>query len=57
MHPGKVAAPGTGKEPEASLGGNRRLNDVFVRYAGGALDSGAALRSESAERAAERRLG
>src|ERR1035437_4605027 len=40
MHLGKVAALGTCKELEASLGSGHTLNDVFVHYAGSALDSG-----------------
>jgi ABC-2 type transport system ATP-binding protein len=57
MHQGKVAALGTCKELEASLGSGHTLNDVFVHYAGTALDSGASYRSVSAERATEQRLG
>jgi len=57
MHQGKVAALGTCKELEASLGSGHTLNDVFVHYAGTALDSGASFRSVSAERATEQRLG
>jgi ABC-2 type transport system ATP-binding protein len=58
MHMGKVAALGTCKELEASLGeGGHSLNDVFVHYAGTALDSGGTFHSVSAERATAQRLG
>ena len=43
MHLGKVDALGTCKELEASLGGGHTLNEVFVHYAGSALDSGGTL--------------
>jgi len=43
---------GTCKELKASLGeGGHSLNDVFVHYAGTALDSGGTFHSVSAERA------
>ena len=57
MHLGKVAALGTSKELEASLGAGHTLNDVFVHYAGTALDSGGSFRDVSAERATAQRLG
>jgi ABC-2 type transport system ATP-binding protein len=58
MHLGKVAALGTCTELEASLGGeSHSLNDVFVHYAGSALDSGGTFRNVSAERATAQRLG
>jgi ABC-2 type transport system ATP-binding protein len=57
MHLGKVAALGTTKELEASLGAGHTLNDVFVHYAGTALDSGGSFRDVSAERATAQRLG
>jgi ABC-2 type transport system ATP-binding protein len=57
MHLGKVAALGTCKELEASLGAGHTLNDVFVHYAGSALDSGGNFRDVSAERATAQRLG
>jgi ABC-2 type transport system ATP-binding protein len=57
MHLGKVDALGTCKELEASLGdGAHTLNDVFVHYAGSALDSGGTFRDVSAERATAQRL-
>jgi ABC-2 type transport system ATP-binding protein len=58
MHLGKVAALGTCKELEASLGGGgHTLSEVFVHYAGSALDSGGSFRDVSAERATAQRLG
>ena len=58
MHLGRVAALGTCKELEVSLGGaGNTLNDVFVHYAGTALDSGGTFRDVSAERATAQRLG
>jgi len=49
---GQGAALGTCKELEVSLGsGSRTLNDVFLHYAGTALDSGGTFRDVSAERA------
>jgi ABC-2 type transport system ATP-binding protein len=58
MHLGKVAALGACKELEASLGGGgHTLNEVFVHYAGTALDSGGSFRDVSAERATAQRLG
>jgi ABC-2 type transport system ATP-binding protein len=57
MHLGKMAALGTCKELEASLGAGHTLNDVFVHYAGSALESGNNFRAVSAERATAQRLG
>jgi ABC-2 type transport system ATP-binding protein len=58
MHLGKVAALGTTKELEDSLGeGEHTLNDVFMHYAGGILDSGGSFRNVSYERATAQRLG
>ena len=58
MHLGKVAALGTCAALEASLGGGgRTLNDVFVHYAGTALDAGGNFRDVSAGRATAQRLG
>jgi ABC-2 type transport system ATP-binding protein len=39
------------------LGAGHTLNDVFVHYAGTALDSGGSFRDVSAERATAQRLG
>jgi len=58
MHLGKVDALGTCKELETSLGGgSHTLNDVFVHYAGSAVESGGTFRDVSAERATAQRLG
>ena len=58
MHLGKVAAIGTCKELESSLGdGGHTLNEVFSHYAGSALDSGGSFRDVSSERATAQRLG
>lgn len=58
MHLGKVDALGTCKELESSLGGGvHTLNDVFVHYAGSALESGGTFRDVSSERATAQRHG
>jgi ABC-2 type transport system ATP-binding protein len=58
MHLGKVDALGTCKELEASLGGrSHTLNEVFVHYAGSALDSSGTFHDVSSERATAQRLG
>ena len=58
LHLGKVAALGTCKELKDSLGGpGHTLEEVFVHYAGSALESGGTFRSVSAERATAERLG
>jgi ABC-2 type transport system ATP-binding protein len=58
MHMGKLAALGTLKELEASLGtGSYTLDEVFVHYAGATLYSGGNFRAVSAERTTEQRLG
>jgi ABC-2 type transport system ATP-binding protein len=58
MHMGRLAALGTMREFEASLGvGSHTLDEVFVHYAGATLDSGGTFRAVSAERTTEQRLG
>jgi len=58
MHQGKIAALGTSRDLEASLGGGAHtLNEVFVHYAGTALESGGTFRDVSSERATAQRLG
>jgi ABC-2 type transport system ATP-binding protein len=57
MRQGTVDALGTCKELEASLGDGHTLNEVFIHYAGGTMDSGGNFRSVSAERATAQRLG
>jgi ABC-2 type transport system ATP-binding protein len=58
MHLGQLDALGTIKELETSLGGGvHTLSEVFVHYAGTALESGGSFRDVSAERATAQRLG
>jgi ABC-2 type transport system ATP-binding protein len=58
MHLGTVAALGSCKELEASIdGGPHTLNDVFVHYAGSALEAGGTFRDVSTERATALRHG
>jgi ABC-2 type transport system ATP-binding protein len=58
LHLGKMAALGTCQELEAALGGgSHTLDEVFVHYAGSALDSGGTFRDVSVERATAQRLG
>ena len=58
MHLGRVAAIGTPAALKASLGGNETtLDDVFVHYAGGAVDSGGGYREVSRTRRTAQRLG
>jgi ABC-2 type transport system ATP-binding protein len=58
MHLGRLAAVGTPAALKASLGGNGiTLDDVFVHYAGGTLDSGGTYRETSRTRRTAQRLG
>lgn len=58
MHLGKIAAMGTPAELKASLGGEEvTLDDVFVHYAGGILESGGNYRETARTRRTARRLG
>lgn len=58
MHRGVIAAHGTPEELKTSVGGtNVTLNDVFVHYAGDALESGGSYRETSRARREARRLG
>jgi ABC-2 type transport system ATP-binding protein len=58
MHRGEIAALGTPAELKATVGGeNPTLNDVFVHYAGDALESGGSYRETSRARRTARRLG
>lgn len=58
MHLGHMVALGTCQELKKSLGGDgRTLDDVFVHYAGGLVESGGSYRAVSSERATARRLG
>jgi len=58
MHRGKIVAIGTPAELKAMVGGEQpTLNDVFVHYAGDALESGGSYRETSRARRTARRLG
>jgi ABC-2 type transport system ATP-binding protein len=58
MHLGKVAAIGTPAELKASIGGAEvTLDDVFVHYAGGTIESGGSYRETARTRRTARRLG
>jgi ABC-2 type transport system ATP-binding protein len=57
MHKGSIAALGNCKELETSLGSGHTLNDVFIHYAGSALDSGGSFHDVAAVRATAQRLG
>ncbi len=58
MHLGKVAAIGTPAELKASIGGEEvTLDDVFIHYAGGTLESGGSYRETARTRRTARRLG
>ena len=58
MHLGRVAAIGTPAALKASLGGNETtLDDVFVHYSGGVVDSGGGYREASRTRRTAQRLG
>ena len=58
MHLGKVAAIGTPTQLKASIGGNGvTLDDVFVHYAGDALEASGGYRETSRTRRTAHRLG
>ena len=58
MHLGRVAAIGTPAALKASLGGDQTtLDDVFVHYAGGIVESGGGYREVSRTRRTAQRLG
>jgi ABC-2 type transport system ATP-binding protein len=58
MHLGKVAAMGTPTELKAALGGEEvTLDDVFVHYAGGSMETGGNYRETARTRRTARRLG
>lgn len=57
MHRGKIAAIGTPEALKATVGGeNPTLSDVFVHYAGDALEPGGSYRETSRARRTARRL-
>ncbi|MGC2432307.1 MAG: ATP-binding cassette domain-containing protein [Desulfobaccales bacterium] len=58
MHLGRVAAIGMPADLKASLGGKKTtLDDVFVHFAGGVVDSGGGYREISRTRRTAQRLG
>jgi ABC-2 type transport system ATP-binding protein len=58
MHAGKVVASGTPVELKAAVGGSdTTLDDVFVHFAGDALDTGGGFRETANERRMAKRLG
>lgn len=58
MHRGEIVVIGTPAELKATVGGeNPTLDDVFVHYAGDALESGGSYRETSRTRRNARRLG
>lgn len=58
MHLGKIAALGTPAELKASIEGEDvTLDDVFVHYAGGMIESGGSYRETARTRRTLRRLG
>jgi ABC-type multidrug transport system, ATPase component len=58
MHHGEIAIIGTPDELKAKVGGEHpTLDDVFVHYAGDALESGGSYRDASRTRRTARRLG
>jgi ABC-2 type transport system ATP-binding protein len=58
MHRGKIAALGTPEELKATVGGEHpTLDDVFVHYAGDALESGGNYLETSRARRTAQRLG
>ncbi len=58
MHRGQIVAIGTPDELKAAVGGEgTTLDDVFVHYAGDALESGGSYRETSRARRTARRLG
>lgn len=58
MHLGRVAVVGTPAELKASIGGGEAtLDDVFVHYAGGDLESGGSYGETARTRRTARRLG
>jgi len=58
MHLGKVAALGTPADLKSSLGQpGATLDDVFIHYAGGTLESGGSYRDTARGRRVARRLG
>jgi ABC-2 type transport system ATP-binding protein len=57
MHAGRLAAIGSPDELKASVGAEATLDDVFERYAGGAITEGGSYRDAVSVRRNARRLG
>jgi ABC-2 type transport system ATP-binding protein len=58
MHRGRVVASGTPRDLKAAIGGSETtMDDVFIHYAGGALESGGTYRETSQARRTAKRLG
>ncbi len=58
MHRGRVVAVGTPAALKAAIGGGERtMDDVFIHYAGGALETGGTYRETSQARRTAQRLG
>ncbi len=58
MHRGNIVALDTPDNLKATVGGaNTTLNDVFVHYAGDALESGGSFRETARTRRTAQRLG
>ena len=57
LHEGRLAATGTPAALKQTVGPGATLEDVFVRYAGGAIDTGGMYRDVSRVRRTARRVG
>ena len=57
LHRGEMAVTGKPGELKASLGPEATLDDVFVRYSGGAIQEGGSYRDVRQTRVTARRLG
>jgi len=57
MHAGRIAAVGAPRALRAALGPGASLDDVFARYAGGAIDEGGNFADVSRARRTAHRLG
>jgi ABC-2 type transport system ATP-binding protein len=57
MHQGAVVALGAPTELKAAIGADATLDDVFIHYAGGAIEDGGSYRDVRRLRSTARRLG
>jgi ABC-2 type transport system ATP-binding protein len=57
LHRGRVAASGSPEELKASIGPDATMDDVFVRYAGTAVESGGTYQDVSRARRTAQRVG